>query len=266
MKLLEFRYVNKIYNNSTKALSDINFTLNKGEFVSIIGSSGAGKSTMLRCTNRLVEATSGEIIFDGKDVTKLNKKELRETRTQMGMIFQHYNLVNRLSVLENVLHGKLGVKSLFDGIIGNYTENEKEEAFEILDLMGLADQAYKRCDELSGGQKQRVGIARSIMQKPKLLMCDEPIASLDPNSAKVIMDLIKKINVEMGITCLVNLHQVDVALNYSERIIGVSRGQIAFDGPSSELTQKKIHKIYDSKKGDLITDIKDKADKSNKAA
>ncbi len=262
MKLLEFRNVNKVYNNTTKALSDINFSLSQGEFVSIIGSSGAGKSTMLRCTNRLVETTSGEIIFDGKDVTKLKKKELKDVRTQMGMIFQHYNLVNRLTVLENVLHGKLGVKSLFDGIIGNYTENEKMEAFEILELMGLSEQAYKRCDELSGGQKQRVGIARAIMQKPKLLMCDEPIASLDPSSAKIIMDLLKKINQSMNITCLVNLHQVDVALNYSERIIGVSRGEIAFDGKSSELSQHTIHKIYGSKEGDLITDITDSNEKA----
>ncbi len=259
MNLLEFRNVNKIYNGTTKALSDINFSLKQGEFVSIIGSSGAGKSTLLRCTNRLVEATSGEIIFDGKDVTKLNKKALKDARTQMGMIFQHYNLVDRLSVLENVLHGKLGTKSMLAGIMGRYTENEKEEAFEILDLMGLADQAYKRCDELSGGQKQRVGIARSIMQKPKLLMCDEPIASLDPSSAKVIMDMVKHINHRMGITCLVNLHQVDVALSYSERIIGVSGGEIVFDGPSTALSQEQIHKIYNSRSGDLITDVNEKA-------
>ncbi len=259
MNLLEFRNVNKIYNGTTKALNDINFSLKQGEFVSIIGSSGAGKSTLLRCTNRLVEATSGEIIFDGQDITKLHKKALKDTRTQMGMIFQHYNLVDRLSVLENVLHGKLGSKSMLAGIIGRYTESEKEEAFEILDLMGLAEQAYKRCDELSGGQKQRVGIARSIMQKPKLLMCDEPIASLDPNSAKIIMDMVKHINQHMGITCLVNLHQVDVALSYSERIIGVSGGEIVFDGPSSALSQEQIHKIYNSRSGDLITDVNEKA-------
>ncbi len=255
MALLEFRNVNKVYNNQTRALNDVNFSLQEGEFVSIIGSSGAGKSTLLRCINRLVNVTSGEIIFNGKDVTKLDKKELRIVRTQAGMIFQHYNLVNRLSVLENVLHGRLGQKSVLSGILGNYTEKEKKEAFEILELLGLADQAYKRCDELSGGQKQRVGIARAIMQHPKLIMCDEPIASLDPNSAKVIMDHLKEINKKLNITCLVNLHQVDVTLNYSERIIGVNGGEIVYDGPSEELTPKKIHKIYGSKKGDLITDI-----------
>lgn len=255
MALLEFRNVNKVYNNQTRALKDVTFALKEGEFVSIIGSSGAGKSTLLRCINRLVQVTSGEIIFDNKDVTKLDKKELRLVRTQTGMIFQHYNLVNRLSVLENVLHGRLGQKSMLSGILGNYKEKEKKEAFEILELLGLGDQAYKRCDELSGGQKQRVGIARAIMQHPKLIMCDEPIASLDPNSAKIIMDHLKEINQKMNITCLVNLHQVDVALNYSERIIGVNAGEIVYDGSSKDLTPKKIHNIYGSKKGDLITDI-----------
>lgn len=257
MALLEFRSVNKIYNKETRALSDVSFKLEEGEFVSIIGSSGAGKSTLLRSINRLIDVNSGEIIFNGDDVTKADKKGLRNIRTQVGMIFQHYNLVNRLSVLENVLHGKLGQKSTLQGVFGIYTEEEKKEALEILELLGLADQAYKRCDELSGGQKQRVGIARAIMQHPKLILCDEPIASLDPNSAKIIMDHLKEINKKMNITCLVNLHQVDVALNYSERVIGVNAGQIVYDGASSELTQKKIHKIYGSKKGDLITDVKE---------
>lgn len=259
MALLEFRNVNKVYNGETKALNNVSFSLKEGEFVSIIGSSGAGKSTLLRCINRLVDVTSGEVIFDGKDVTKLGKQELRGVRTQAGMIFQHYNLVNRLSVVENVLHGKLGEKSSISGMLGRYSEEEKKEAFEILDLLRLSDQAYKRCDELSGGQKQRVGIARAIMQHPKLIMCDEPIASLDPNSAKVIMDHLKEINQKMNITCLVNLHQVDVALNYSERIIGVNAGEIVYDGASADLTPKEIHQIYGSKKGDLITDVGEEA-------
>ncbi|MFA5657872.1 MAG: phosphonate ABC transporter ATP-binding protein [Oscillospiraceae bacterium] len=255
MPLLEFRNVSKTYNNITRALDDISFSVKQGEFVSVIGSSGAGKSTMLRCVNRLIDATSGEIIFDGKDVTRLSKKELRTVRTQTGMIFQHYNLVNRLSVIENILHGRLGQKSVISGMLGLYTEQEKEEAFEIINLLGLGDQAYKRCDELSGGQKQRVGIARAIMQRPKLIMCDEPIASLDPNSAKIIMDHLKDINRKMNITCLVNLHQVDVAVKYSDRIIGVNGGKIVFDGDVEELNAKKIHKIYGSKKGELITDV-----------
>lgn len=151
--------------------------------------------------------------------------------------------------------GKLGQKSTVCGVIGAYSEQEKERAFSILDELGLADQAYKRCDELSGGQKQRVGIARSIMQDPKLILCDEPIASLDPRASKVIMDHLQKINRERKITCIVNLHQVDVALKYSERIIGVSAGKIVFDGRPDELTDDKIHAIYGSDGSDLITDI-----------
>lgn len=255
MPLLEFRNVSKAYDNVTRALDDVNFSLEQGEFVSIIGSSGAGKSTLLRCINRLIDASAGEIIFNGMDVNKLTKSQLRSVRTQTGMIFQHYNLVNRLSVVENVLHGRLGQKSAVKGMLGIYTETEKREAFDILELLGLSEHAYKRCDELSGGQKQRVGIARAIMQRPKLILCDEPIASLDPNSSKIIMDHLKEINKKMGITCLVNLHQVDVAMQYSDRIIGVNGGKIVFDGPVSELTPKKIHGIYGSKKGDLITDL-----------
>lgn len=255
MPLLEFRNVSKTYNNITHALNDVSFTLEEGEFVSIIGSSGAGKSTLLRCINRLIDTTKGEIIFDDMDITSLSKKELRNVRTQTGMIFQHYNLVNRLSVVENVLHGRLGQKSVISGMLGHYTESEKEEAFKIIELLGLSEQAYKRCDELSGGQKQRVGIARAIMQRPKLIMCDEPIASLDPNSAKIIMDHLKEINRKMNITCLVNLHQVDVAMKYSNRIIGVNSGRIVFDGYTNDLTPNIIHEIYGSKKGDLITDV-----------
>ena len=171
------------------------------------------------------------------------------------MIFQHYNLVERLSVVENVLHGRLGQKSTLSGMAGHYTEEEKKEAFRIIQEMGLEEQAYKRCDELSGGQKQRVGIARAIMQHPKLILCDEPIASLDPKSSKVIMDHLKTINRTKKITCLVNLHQVDVAMKYSERIIGVTAGKIVYDGPTSGLTKEKIHEIYQSSEHDLITDV-----------
>ena len=171
------------------------------------------------------------------------------------MIFQHYNLVDRLSVVENVLHGRLGQKSTLNGAAGHYTEEEKQEAFRIIQEMGLEEQAYKRCDELSGGQKQRVGIARAIMQHPKLILCDEPIASLDPKSSKVIMDHLKSINQTKNITCLVNLHQVDVAMKYSERIIGVTAGKIVYDGPTSGLTKEIIHEIYQSSDHDLIMDV-----------
>ncbi len=255
MALLSFQNVSKTYNNVTKALQDVTFSIEEGEFVSIIGPSGAGKSTLLRCINRLVDASQGTIFFDGHNVTLSKKKELRELRTKTAMIFQHYNLVDRLSVVENVLHGRLGQKSTISGAAGHYTEEEKKEAFRIIQEMGLEEQAYKRCDELSGGQKQRVGIARAIMQHPKLILCDEPIASLDPKSSKVIMDHLKSINQTKNITCLVNLHQVDVAIKYSERIIGVTAGKIVYDGPTSGLTKDMIHEIYQSSEHDLITDV-----------
>jgi phosphonate transport system ATP-binding protein len=256
---LELKNVSKTYNNVTKALQDVSLTVEKGEFVSIIGPSGAGKSTLLRCVNRLVDATQGVIVFDGQDITHVKGKELREIRTKTGMIFQHYNLVNRLSVIENVLHGRLGHKSTLVGAVGYYTEREKEQAFLILEKLGLIEQAYKRCDELSGGQKQRVGIARSLMQDPKLILCDEPIASLDPGSSKVIMDYLRDINRSMKITCLLNLHQVDVALSYSERIVGLTMGRVVYDGSAGSLNKRIIHAIYQSHEGQLITDMRDNA-------
>jgi len=171
------------------------------------------------------------------------------------MIFQHYNLVDRLSVVENVLHGRLSYKSTFSGAAGIYSEHEKENAFEILAKLGLTEQAYKRCDQLSGGQKQRVGIARSIMQEPRMILCDEPIASLDPSSSKVIMDHLMSINQTMNITCILNLHQVDVAMRYSKRIIGLTSGRIVYDGPPDKLSKEMIHEIYQSNEGELITDV-----------
>ncbi len=256
MPILEFQNISKVYGGVTKALSDVSFSIDEGEFVSIIGPSGSGKSTILRCINRLVDATQGVIMFDGHDILKASKRELRTIRTKTGMIFQHYNLVERLSVIENVLHGRLGQKSTVSGMLGHYTEQEKERAFEILSKLGLTEQAYKRCDELSGGQKQRVGIARSIMQNPRLILCDEPIASLDPNASRVIMDHLADINKSMNITCIANLHQVDVAMKYSKRIIGITLGRIVYDGPPEQLTKSKIYEIYQSNEGDLITDVR----------
>ena len=255
MPILEFQNVSKVYNHITKALTDISFSVDEGEFVSIIGPSGSGKSTILRCINRLVDATQGRIIFDEQDITYANKKEIRQIRKKTGMIFQHYNLVDRLSVIENVLHGRLGHKSAMTGAMGYYSEQEKENAFQILAKLGLTEQAYKRCDELSGGQKQRVGIARSLMQEPKLILCDEPIASLDPSSSKVIMDHLRSINKTMKITCIFNLHQVDVAMKYSKRIIGITLGRIVYDGPPDQLSKAIVHEIYQSKVGELITDV-----------
>lgn len=253
--LLEVKNVSKHFGKDTKALSNVTFSVKEGEFVSVIGPSGAGKSTLLRCINRMVDASSGEIIFDDVYVHQLNKKELKKVRTKIGMIFQHYNLVNRLSVIENTLHGRLGYKSTLAGALGLYSEDEKLQAARILQILGLEEQIYKRSDQLSGGQKQRVGIARALIQDPKLLLCDEPIASLDPNSSKIIMDHLRNICTSMGITVVVNLHQVDVALKYSDRIIGVNSGKVVFDGTAKSITSNDIHQIYGSDEGKLIFDL-----------
>lgn len=253
MALLEIHNLSKNYGN-VQALKDVSFEIKKGELVSIIGPSGAGKSTLLRCINRMVEPSLGRVIFEKQDVTALNRNGLRKVRAHLGMIFQHYNLVERLTVLENVLHGRLGYKSTLDGIFGRYTWQEKDNAQRVLKKLGLLDQISKRCDTLSGGQKQRVGIARALMQDPRIILCDEPIASLDPSSAKVIMDHLKMISQDMGITILVNLHQVDVAVKYSDRILGVHGGEIVFDGVPKELRKKNVYQIYGTETGDLITD------------
>jgi len=255
MPLLELNHVSKEYVKGSKALSDIHFSVEEGEFISIIGKSGAGKSTLLRCINRMIDPSEGVISFDGVDTEKLNKKELQGLRRQIGMIFQHYNLVNRSSVLVNTCHGRLGYTSTFRGMFGAFTEEDKGNAVHILEQLGLSDHIHQRCDQLSGGQKQRVGIARALLQNPKMILCDEPIASLDPSSARVIMEYLKDINGKLGITVICNLHQVDVAMAYSKRIIGVSSGQVVFDGPPAELTQEIIHEIYGSEAGELITDV-----------
>lgn len=171
------------------------------------------------------------------------------------MIFQHYNLVNRLSVIENVLHGRLGYKSTLAGALGLYTDEEKRQAFNILQILGLEEQIYKRCDQLSGGQKQRVGIARALIQAPRMLLCDEPIASLDPNASKVIMDHLKNISTSMGITVVVNLHQVDVALKYSDRIIGVNKGRVVYDGVPEGIQADELQSIYGSEVAHNLSEL-----------
>src|SRR5699024_11025242 len=186
--IMSIESLNKEYSKGKSVLKEINFNIKQGELLSIIGPSGAGKSTLLRSINSMIEPTSGKITFDGKNITSVKGKELRHMRTNIGMIFQHYNLVDRLSVFENVMHGTLGYKNSLQGIFSMYTESEKEEALDIITELGIQDHIYKRCDELSGGQKQRVGIARALVQKPKIILCDEPIASLDPSSSRVIMD------------------------------------------------------------------------------
>lgn len=242
--LLVIDDLSKSYNGKSKALDGINVTVGRGEFVSVIGCSGAGKSTFLRCINRLIDPTEGSVIFNGEDVTKMSKRKLRGVRRRISMIFQHYNLVYRASAIENVLQGRLGYKSSLAGALGLYSEEEKMEAFDILAKVGLAEFAYKRADQLSGGQKQRVGIARALVQDPLLMLCDEPIASLDPRSSRTVMEQLRWACDELGITCLVNLHQVDYAVEFSDRIIGLRQGRLVFDGTPDELDAKVISYIY----------------------
>ena len=242
--LLSVKNISKEYNNGITALKNVSFDVEKGEFISIIGPSGSGKSTLLRSINKMIDISQGSILFENRNIEKLKKKEIELVRREIGMIFQNYNLVERLTVIENVLHGRLGYKSVFAGILGIYSEDEKKEAFNFLEKVNMTKYAYQKCNELSGGQKQRVGIARAIMQKPKLLLCDEPIASLDPKTAENIMNYLKKIVTELKITCIVNLHQVDIAKKYSNRIIALNKGEKIFDDKPEYLTDDMIEFIY----------------------
>ena len=242
--LLSIKNISKKYNNGTNALKNISFDVEKGEFISVIGPSGSGKSTLLRSINKMIDISQGSILFESKNIENLKKTQIELVRREIGMIFQSYNLVERLTVIENVLHGRLGYKSIIAGILGIYSEEEKKEAFSFLERVNMTKYAYQKCSELSGGQKQRVGIARAIMQKPKLLLCDEPIASLDPKTAENIMDYLKKIVTELKITCIVNLHQVDIAKKYSDRIIALNKGEKIFDDKAEKLTEKMVEFIY----------------------
>lgn len=250
--VLKFVNVNKYYNNNVHALHNINLEIAAGEFISVIGPSGSGKSTLLRTVNRLIDVSDGEICLDGENITGIGGKKLRAVRRKVGMIFQNYNLVYRLSVLQNVLHGYLGYLDGIKGFLGIYPEEEKLRAISLLEEMGLGAFCYNRAADLSGGQKQRVGIARAIMQRPKIMLADEPIASLDPSSAKNIMDILVGLVKDRQITCIVNLHQLEVAKKYSTRIIGLSKGTIVFDGKPEELTDEVVEKIYGTSSANLI--------------
>lgn len=250
--ILKFDKVFKHYPNGVHALNGVSFEVMEGEFISVIGPSGSGKSTLLRAVNRLIPISSGTVWLDGQMVSNQHGKGLREQRRKVGMIFQNYNLVYSLSVLQNVLHGRLGYMSGLKGVFGLYSEKDKREALDLLEELGLEQFCYNRASDLSGGQKQRVGIARAIMQKPKLLLCDEPIASLDPSSAKTIMELLHDMAQKRNIACIVNLHQLDVALKYSTRIIGLSKGEIVFDGAPEQLDDKMIETIYGTSKENLM--------------
>jgi phosphonate transport system ATP-binding protein len=242
--VIELRNVTKLYPNGTKGLNQINLTFGKGEFIVIVGLSGAGKSTLLRSINRLHDISEGDILIDGKSITSAKGKQLRLIRRNIGMIFQSFNLVKRSSVLRNVLAGRVGYHSTLRTMTGRFPERDMNLAFEALDRVNIIEKAYSRADELSGGQQQRVAIARVLAQEAKIILADEPVASLDPLTTKQVMDDLKKINLELGITTIVNLHYVDLARQYATRIVGLRGGQVVYDGPVAEATDEIFAEIY----------------------
>ncbi|MBY0037814.1 phosphonate ABC transporter ATP-binding protein [Bacillus cereus] len=242
--MIEFRNVSKVYPNGTKGLNNINLKIQKGEFVVMVGLSGAGKSTLLRSVNRLHEITEGEIIIEGESITAAKGKELRRTRRDIGMIFQSFNLVKRSTVLKNVLAGRIGYHSTLRTTLGLFPKEDVELAFQALKRVNILEKAYARADELSGGQQQRVSIARALAQEAKIILADEPVASLDPLTTKQVLNDLKKINEDFGITTIVNLHSIDLARQYATRIIGLHAGEIVFDGSVEEATDEKFAEIY----------------------
>ncbi len=242
--MLEVRQLNKIYPGGIHALKDVTFTVEEGEFLVLIGLSGSGKSTLLRCINRLVEPTSGQVIWNGVDITAASPAELRHIRRQIGMIFQQFNLVKRLPVITNVLTGRLGYVSPWRSLFNYWTPEERRMAMQNLERVGIADQAWKRADELSGGQQQRVAIARALMQNPKLILADEPVASLDPATSHSVMKYILELNRRDGITVICSLHFLSLARQYGTRIIALRDGHIVFDGKPEEIDDRRFKEIY----------------------
>ena len=239
--MLEINNLKKTFEGGAEALRGVNLNVKKGEFLTILGPSGSGKTTLLRSINGLEKIEKGKILFEKEEI---NNFSLPEVQKKTGMIFQDFNLVNNLSAINNVLTGLLNSSSKFFSMFYLFTKEQKLKALQALETVGLLHKAYNRVDELSGGQRQRVGIARAIIKRPILLLADEPVASLDPKAADLIMSLLKKINKEYKITVVCNLHQVDLAMKYSDRIVGLLEGQIRFDQIASNVEKKSINQIY----------------------
>jgi phosphonate transport system ATP-binding protein len=245
--MLEIKNLTKVYDDGTVALKNANFEVQDGEFLVIIGLSGSGKSTLLRCINRLIDPTEGQIIWDGVDVTAASASELHAIRRKIGMVFQHFNLVKRSPVITNVLCGRLGYVSPWNSLYNRFPRSDQERALVALDRLGIADQAHKRADELSGGQQQRVGIARALMQEPKMILADEPVASLDPVLAHSILGHLEKLNQEDKITVLCSLHYLDLVQRYASRVIGLRDGEIVYRGTREDIrrmTDEEFKEIY----------------------
>jgi phosphonate transport system ATP-binding protein len=240
---LSIQGLSKTYKGGIKALDNVSIDVGEGEFLVILGPSGAGKSTLMRCLNRLVEPTEGKVIHEGEEITGPNKN-LREIRHRFGMVFQQFNLVKRLSVLTNVLTGRLAYRSTWRSLFYNFSQDDKRIAIECLARVNMDHKAFQRADTLSGGEQQRVAIARALAQQPQVILADEPVASLDPKIARQVLGYLKQVSHELGITVLCNLHQVDYAREFAERIVGMNRGAVVFHGSAAELTDEAIHRIY----------------------
>ncbi len=261
--MLTITDLNKVYPTGAKALSNVSFTVDQPQVIAIIGPSGAGKSTLIRCINRLVEPTSGRILLDDVDIASLSRRKLRRVRRQMGMIFQEYNLVDRLTVMENLLSGRLGYVSFWRAWRRKFPAEDVVAAFKLLERVGLEGYQDTRADALSGGQRQRVGIGRALMQAPDLLLVDEPTASLDPKTSRQIMRLLVELVEERGTPALVNIHDVALAQSFSDRIIGLRDGTIVFEGTSNGITEEVLTEIYGEEDWSLTirkVDEEDEAD------
>jgi len=245
--MLEIKNLTKVYDDGTVALKNVSFTVEDGEFLGVIGLSGSGKSTLLRCINRLIDPTEGQIIWNGVDVTAAKSDELRKIRRQIGMVFQHFNLVKRSPVITNVLSGRLGYISPWNSLFNRFSSKDRRRAMEALDRLGIANQAEKRADELSGGQQQRVGVARALMQEPKMILADEPVASLDPVLAHSILGYLETLNQEDRMTIICSLHYLDLVQRYSTRVIGLRDGEIVYRGTKEDIrrmTDEEFKEIY----------------------
>ncbi len=242
--MLKLEKLTKVYNTGDKALSEVDLEVEKGQVIALIGPSGAGKSTLIRCINRLVEPSAGRAVLDGVDITALGSAGLRRERRRMGMIFQEYALVERLTVMENVLSGRLGYVGFWRSFFRKFPQSDVDEAYRLLDRVGLLHMADKRADELSGGQRQRVGIARALIQNPALLLVDEPTASLDPKTSREIMRLIVEMCRERDLAAIINIHDVNLAKMFVQRVVGLELGRIVFDGAPEELVPEVLTRIY----------------------
>jgi phosphonate transport system ATP-binding protein len=242
--MLTLRNLSKSYVDGKPVLQDVNLEIAASGITAIIGASGTGKSTLIRCVNRLVEPTAGEIIFEGADLARMSGRELRQARRHIGMVFQEYNLVERLTVMENLLSGRLGYVSAWRAWRRKFSPEDIRRAFELLDVVGLSGFAHQRADALSGGQRQRVGIARAVMQEPTLLLADEPTSSLDPKTSVEIMELLVDIAQSRGIPVLVNMHDVELARRFADRIVGMREGRVVFDGAPAGLSDDMLKNIY----------------------